>query len=95
MQPTATILPFPSPDASPMAAPCPSSPLVADLLAAARRLIALRERAGPLAAALPPPIRTLSDAMDRDLLLFDIEAAVDELRSAVAAIEPGNTRHRA
>ena len=74
-----------------MASGCPSPPpaAVRDLAAAARRLVALRDKAGPLTAVTPPEPRTLADAIDRDFLLFDLEQAVADLRAALAALDPG------
>lgn len=40
-------------------------------------------------AAAPPPIRTMADAVDRDLLIFHLEQAVQDLRAALSALEPG------
>ena len=67
----------------------PPDPAVADLAAAARRLLALRDQAGPLAAAAPQPIRSMADAIDRDLLIFHLEQALEDLRAALSALDPG------
>lgn len=61
----------------------------AALAAAARRLIVLRDQAGPLAAAAPPPVRSMADAIDRDLLIFHLEQAVQDLRAALSALDTG------
>jgi hypothetical protein len=63
------------------------APAVVGLAAAARHLLALRDAAGPLAAATPPPVRTLADAIDRDLLIFRLEQALQELRAALSALD--------
>jgi hypothetical protein len=86
-----TLLSFPRQDATPMASGCPapSGAAVAGLAAAARRLLALRDQAGPFAAAVPPPVRSMADAIDRDLLIFRLEAAVQDLRAALSALDPG------
>ncbi|MDW8398855.1 MAG: hypothetical protein RMK90_09855 [Acetobacteraceae bacterium] len=86
-----TLLSFPRQGAAPMASARPdaSAPAVAGLAAAARRLLALRDQAGPLAAAAPPPVRTLADAIDRDLLVFELEQAMRELREALSALDGG------
>ena len=84
-----SLLSFPRQGAIRMTSGCHTPPAVADLAAAARRLLALRDQAGPLAAAAPPPIRSMADAIDRDLLIFQLEQAVQDLRAALSALDPG------
>jgi hypothetical protein len=54
----------------------------------ARRFVAYREREVALAAGRLPPPRTLSEAIDRDFLAFELRRAERELREAVSAAEP-------
>jgi hypothetical protein len=81
-----SLLSFPRQGATPMVSARHDT---AALAAAARRLLALRDQAGPLTAAAPPPVRSLADAIDRDLLIFRLEQAVQDLRAALSALEPG------
>jgi len=84
-----TILSFPRQGAGQMATSCPAT-LAASLssaLDAARRLVALREKTGPLAVPLAQPVLTMADAIERDLLGFDVEQALQDLRSALDALD--------
>jgi hypothetical protein len=81
-----TLLTFPRQGAIPKASPRQD---ISALAAAARRLLALRDQAGPLAAATPPPVRSLADAIERDLLVFHLEQAVQDLRAALSALDHG------
>jgi hypothetical protein len=58
------------------------------VLDAARRFIACRELATALAAGHLPPPKSLSEAIERDFVGFDLSRAERDLREAVIAAEP-------
>lgn len=54
----------------------------------ARRFVAYREREAALANGKLPAPRTLSEAIDRDFLAFELRRAERDLRDAVIMAEP-------
>ena len=58
------------------------------VLDAARRFIACRELATAMAAGHLPPPKSLSEAIQRDFVGFDLSRAERDLREAVIAAEP-------
>ena len=58
-----------------------------EVLRAARALIALQDRSTALARAAQTGPTSLTDAIERDFLTFDLQDAVTVLRDAVAAAD--------
>ena len=73
--------------------PAAAEVTIHEMLEAAQRFLACRERAQLHAHwAEPPPVRTLAEAIERDFAGFDLERAEAEFRAALAALSQGWVR---
>jgi len=65
-----------------------TAPSLLRVFDSARRFVAYRAREAALQSGAVRPPATLSEAIDRDFLAFELRRAERDLREAVVALEP-------